>query len=340
MSKFRVGLVGAGVMGSLHAKKLYEIQQSKHFDIDFSGIFDIDNSRAKATAHENHARAFSSLEEMLSNGIDAVIIATPTRFHHETADYFLNRGVHALIEKPITDDWESAKRIYEKYNDKDVKIMVGHIERFNPAVSELKKIISKDSDKIHTLMVQRAGSFPSRIRDVGTVFDMAIHDIDVSNYLFGSYPSSVFCRSVNLGKSENYEDSAHIILSYPNNRIASITSNWSTSRKIRNLTALAENYAFKLDYSSQELEILKGISATATPTKWEDFQIGSLGIETRLKFLGEPLYIEVEHFLDCAINNKQVLVTAKEGANNLRIAQYALQSSKKHKELFIKGLIY
>jgi len=330
MDTYNVGLAGVGVMGNLHAKKLYEIEQKAKLPITFCGVFDVDDSRAKKIASNYHTRKYDTLESLVHD-VDAMIIATPTRYHEKNIEYVLSQNTHVLVEKPITHSVESAQNVCSHYNKKELVFMVGHIERFNPCVQELYSFLLKEHESVHTIMVQRVGSFPQRISDVGVVFDMAIHDIDIANYLFNAKPERVYCVAQNRGKSKKHEDYAHIILNYSDARVANIVAHWSTARKIRTLTALNDKRAFQLNYALQELEVLEGLTTTQPPTSWEDFQVASLGLETKTRFGGEPLYREVEHFLDCVVNKKQPLVSAEQATDNLKIAQACLDSAKTQK---------
>src|SRR5258705_6138935 len=168
----RVGVIGAGVMGTNHARVLGGLP-----NITMVGIVDpLPEHRAAAVEHA-HCRAFEPLDHLIAEGIDAVTIAAPTHLHHEIALACIARGIHVLVEKPIASSVQEGRDIVEAARRAGMTLMVGHVERFNPAVAAIKQAIS--GEDILSIAITRVGPFPPRMSNVGVVIDLAVHDIDL-----------------------------------------------------------------------------------------------------------------------------------------------------------------
>ena len=168
----RVGVIGAGIMGSNHARVLAGLP-----DVTLVGIVDpLPEHRTRATELVG-CRAFTSLEELLAEGVDAVTIAAPTHLHHEITLACIARNIHILVEKPIASSVEEGQEMVAAARRAGVTLMVGHVERFNPAVAAIKQAIS--GEDILSIGITRVGPFPPRMSNVGVVIDLAVHDIDL-----------------------------------------------------------------------------------------------------------------------------------------------------------------
>src|ERR1700687_969035 len=168
----RIGVIGAGVMGTNHARVLAGLP-----DIALVGSADpLPAHRARATELPG-CRPFETLDELIAEGVDAVIVAAPTHLHHEIALACISRGIHILVEKPIASSVEEGQDIVAAARRAGVTLMVGHVERFNPAVAAIKQAIS--GEDILSIAITRVGPFPPRMSNVGVVIDLAVHDIDL-----------------------------------------------------------------------------------------------------------------------------------------------------------------
>jgi len=169
MDKLKIGVIGAGHLGKFHIKNLKEIETC-----DFVGFYDVNEDTAKKIQEEFNVKAFVSLDELLEN-VDAVSIVVNTKYHYDVSKYCLNKGKHIFLEKPITETIEQAEELIQLANSKNLKIQVGHIERFNPG------LLSLNNFKLNPAYIQseRLAPFNPRGTDVSVVLDLMIHDIDL-----------------------------------------------------------------------------------------------------------------------------------------------------------------
>src|SRR5258705_10414200 len=168
----RVGVIGAGVMGTNHARVLGGLP-----NITMVGIVDpLPEHRAAAVEHA-HCRAFETLDQLIAEGIDAVTIAAPTHLHHEIALACIARGIHVLVEKPIASSVQEGRDIVEAARRAGMTLMVGHVERFNPAVAAIKQAIS--GEDILSIAITPLGTVSPPMSNVGVLIDLAVHDIDL-----------------------------------------------------------------------------------------------------------------------------------------------------------------
>lgn len=292
----RVGMVGVGEMGQNHARVYNEIE-----DVDLVGIADVNEERVKEIAEQYKTKAFTDYKDLLKEDLDAVSIAVPTILHKKVALEFCREGINCLIEKPIAINIEDAKEIIREAEKNNVKLAIGHIGRFNPAVTKLKEIIEKEVlGKMLLISTRRVGPFVPRLKDVGIIVDLAKHDIDVVRYLVGKEAVNIFAKSGGIKNKKG--DHAIVILDF-GDVSASIEVNWFTPHKVRSLVATGTEGIAYLDYLKQEVEIYN--------SDWKMIP----KIERK-----EPLKVELEHFLECLKNNKEPLVSGYEGLKVLEIA--------------------
>src|SRR4029079_2670218 len=168
----RVGVVGVGVMGSNHARVLADLPGVK-----VAGVADPDRKQREFVSGALGCAGYSELEGLLTEGVDAITIAAPTHLHRDLAIAAIERGVHVLVENPIASSVEEGNAIIAAARRAGVTLMVGHVERFNPAVETIKDAIRHED--ILSTAITRVGPFPPRMSNVGVVIDLAVHDIDL-----------------------------------------------------------------------------------------------------------------------------------------------------------------
>src|ERR1700704_5858863 len=223
----RVGVIGAGVMGSNHARVLAGLP-----DTTLVGVVDpLPAHRARANDWPA-CRSFGSLDELVAEGIDAVTIAAPTHLHHEIALACIARAIHILVEKPIASSVEEGRDIVAAARHAGVTLMVGHVERFNPAVAAIKQAIS--GEDILSIAITRVGPFPPRMSNVGVVIDLAVHDIDLIRWFTES--DIVEVQPQLSSAIAEREDIALLQFRTESGVLAHINTNWLTPFKARNVT--------------------------------------------------------------------------------------------------------
>ena len=223
----RVGVVGAGVMGSNHARVLAGLP-----DVTLVGIVDpLPEHRARAIALVG-CRAFADLEELFDEGVDAITIAAPTHLHHEISLACITRNIHILVEKPVATTVEEGQDIVNAARSAGVTLMVGHVERFNPAVAAIKQAIS--GEDILSIGITRVGPFPPRMSNVGVVIDLAVHDIDLIRWFTES--DIVEVQPQLSSAVAEREDIALLQFRTASGVLAHINTNWLTPFKARNVT--------------------------------------------------------------------------------------------------------
>ncbi len=298
----KVGVIGVGSMGQNHPRVYREL------GAELVGIADTDWEQAKKIATQYGTKAYSDYKELLDKRLDAVSIAVPTTGHKIIALAAIKKGVNLLIEKPIAESIQSAREIIAAADTHQVKLMVGHIERFNPAVKKLKQTIDDGIlGKLICISARRVGPFAPRISDVGIIVDLATHDIDIIRYFIGTECTSVFARSTGY---KNVKGDAAMMLMGFGDVSASIEVNWYTPHRIRTVTVTGTKGTAYLDYIKQEVEIYNA----------------ERKIVPKIDKV-EPLKVELEHFLDCIKSDKEPLAGGYDGMKVLEIAIKAGQVS-------------
>jgi len=304
LPSLRVAVIGCGFWGLNHARVFKEVEGA-----ELVAVSDVDEARARQAGAKYGVEWFTSNEELLKrSGADAVTICTPSSTHMEVALQAIKHGVDLLVEKPLASSASDALKIIKAAEAEGVRLMVGHIERFNPGVRRVKEIISAGKMGDVVLMSSRRVSmWPARVGDVGVVKDLAIHDIDVMRYLVEEEPFEVYAVAGSL--RHTYEDYAHMVLKFPR-EVGFIESNWLTPHKVRKLIVTCTEGIVTLDYISQQVTI-EDSSGTYTPSyRWE-----------------EPLKLELQSFVSSLLNNRGFEVDGVDGYRALCIAEAALRSA-------------
>jgi UDP-N-acetylglucosamine 3-dehydrogenase len=311
--KMRVGVIGGGAMGQHHVRIYSEMK-----GVELVGVCDTDRERAERLARMYSTVPFFDHTELLKKDLDAVSVAVPTTSHTKIALDAISSGVHVLIEKPIADTLHNADAMINAARDAKIKLMVGHIERFNPAVLKLKKIIDSGLlGKIVSISSRRVGPFNPRIRDVGIIMDLGVHDIDVISYLYGKKINEVY--TIAGSDLHTFEDHATILLRCDKNLSGMVETNWLTPHKIRNLTAIGLKGVAYLDYIKQTVEL------------HDDEWVRKAKVETR-----EPLKNELEHFISAVSNGIDPISNGETSRHALEVVMAAIESYRKGKAVAIR----
>jgi UDP-N-acetylglucosamine 3-dehydrogenase len=316
-----VGVIGVGNMGRHHVR-IYSILK----DVNLIAISDINQNIAKKVAEKFNCKYYKDYKKMLSKeNIDAVSIAVPTSLHKKVALDVIKFKKHLLIEKPIAMTSKEAEEIIKAAKKTKVKLFVGHIERFNPAVKRLKEIIRNGRlGKIISIIARRVGVFPPQIKDTNVIIDLAVHDIDIFNYLLEKQPVEVFADA-QTSLINHREDSAEILLSF-GRTTGFIQVNWITPIKIRTLSVTGSKGYAELNYITQELELYKSKYKKIVDNFGEIVKFGK-PIKKKIKVKkGEPLFYELKSFIKCIKENKKPEVTGEDGLKAVAIAEGVIKS--------------
>ncbi|OIR21176.1 MAG: hypothetical protein BD935_00125 [Marine Group III euryarchaeote CG-Epi1] len=316
MKNIRTGVIGTGSMGQNHARVYSEIS-------NLVGVADLNEGQGKKVANRFGVKWHKNFEDLLLD-VDAVSIAVPTSLHLQIAKKVLLSGVHVLVEKPLSNSIEEASEIVKLAAKTDLTLAVGHVERHNPVVNYAKKAIDGGKwGEIITLTSKRVSNFPERITDVGVLFDLCIHDIDISNYLSNSKVNSVYA----LGgkKRAPHEDHINLCLSYDSGLISICETNWLTPNKVRKLEITTSTHYIELDYQSQSIELFKSkyINVNKSNLYSSNLQLETIKVPINQE---EPLKLELADFLQSTVSNKTPLVTGEEALEVVRISAHALES--------------
>lgn len=304
MRKVGFGVIGTGFWGWNHARVLSELGSTR-----LVAVCDIDVNRAEAIGKKYDSIWCSHEEELLTmKDVEAVCICTPTTTHAEIALKAIHNGKHVLIEKPMANTVTQAKNILAQGEGKNVLIMVGFIERFNPALQRLEIIKHGELGEVVLALARRVGKWPERIGDVGVVKDSSIHDVDLMCFLFEEEPLSIYARAGSLG--HKFEDYAQIMLSFSGIKTGFVEANWLTPHKVRTLTVTGRDAIASMDFITQELIIEDIEKETKLRPEWK-----------------EPLKLELEHFAESIIKNQEPAVTGLDGLRALQIFDAALEAS-------------
>ena len=317
MEKVNISLIGIGRMGQFHLNVINQINS-----INLSGIYDSDEKHLNEISSKYNINKFGSLDEAIDK-CDAVIIASPTKFHFDIAKKSIQKGKHVLVEKPMTENFIQAEELEIMVKEKNIIFQVGHVERFNGAVQELHHIIENP----YLIEARRLAPFTPRITDVGVVFDIMIHDLDIVTSLVKK-PLMRFSASGKRIKTKN-EDIASALLEFEGNTIATINASRVTQEKIRTLAISSEEAHFILDYATQDITIHR---QAASQSKIKT----SIGINYTQESIIErvfihrdnPLKLEDEHFANCILGKDKKLVSIEDDVRTIKLTEDILNKIK------------
>lgn len=301
----RVGVIGVGFWGANHVRVLNELEEA-----ELVFVVDKNEERAKTIAKRYKVTWFCDYLEALKEGVEAVTICTPTSTHFEIARSIIKSGIHILLEKPFTGSLAHAKTLIDMARKEGVKVIPGFIERFNPAVEKLKKLIKEGRvGEIIAITAERVSRRPIRIMDVGVLKDLGIHDIDVIRFITGSEFTSVYCILGSI--SGEHEDHAMLMMKLDNGSIGLMNFNWLTPRKVRKLKVIGTEGIITIDYITQEV-IIENNDAIMRP----------------IMSYVEPLKRELKHFIRVVENSEAPIVNGIDAVRALEVIEAAHKSSK------------
>ena len=314
----RVGVIGVGSMGQNHARILADMGI-------LAGVSDISSEAAKRVADRYSVPSSTDHRELLRQDMDAVVIVTPTTTHKTVATDALNAGRHVLLEKPMTGSSADLVELVALAERKGLVLAGGFVERHNPVVAFAKNgIQSGEYGEIITAASRRVSSLPSRIKDVGVVMDLGIHDIDVVQHVVAQEARSVYALG-GRGKGIPFEDHANILIDFDGGATGFVEVNWLTPMKVRKLALTCSKNFVEVDYMEQ--------SAQVCSSSFKPFESGNLfnvPLEFDLRRIAlrkeEPLRRELSDFVAAVEKGAEPLVPGGSAVKTLRIAEAALRS--------------
>lgn len=325
----RVAVIGVGSMGRNHVRVYSEME-----NVDLIAVADVDREAADRVARRYRIRAYTDHQEMLRiEEPEAVSIVVPSRLHRDVALDCINAGCHILVEKPIASSSEEAWEIINAAERQHRTLAVGHVERFNPAVIEVKRRIDRgELGRIFQIHARRLGPFPARIRDVGVVVDLATHDIDVITYLTGSEIVRLHAETEHRIHTA-HEDLLLGLLRFRNGVVGVLDINWLTPTKIRELSITGERGMFLVNYLTQDLYFFQNDYAELNWDGLSSLAGVSEGNMIRLRVdKEEPLRSELRHFLACVRGQSTPMVSGEDGLRALAIAQQIVESGERERQ--------
>ena len=312
--KPKIGVVGAGHLGKHHIKHL-----SNHKDVDFVGVFDINEDSLKNICDEFSVKPFKSLEELISS-CEAVNIVTPTNTHFDIARKFLNQKKDVFIEKPITNTVEEALALINLAKKNECIVQVGHIERFNPTINKLKELV----DNPHYIEIERLAPFQARGTEVPVVLDLMVHDIDLILEMVNSPLESIQASGAKM--MSNSIDLAHAHIKFQNGVVANLKSSRIAQNYVRKIRTYQKNFYSITDLMIPQIELygLKHHNAFSKELKSQEVETNT-GLKTLYyeKFVPEnkdALLEEINDFIHCINTRSKPNVDGQDGANALEIA--------------------
>ncbi len=311
MNHVRVGVIGVGAMGQRHCRVYSTLRR-----VQLVGVYDSNPEVGNRVAQQYDIICFEQLGDLLEQ-VDAVSLVTPTLFHFDLAMQCIDRGVHVLIEKPITQTVEQAEQLAQAAERNDMVVQVGHLERFNPTFLELKNVL----ESVNPLAInfRRLSPFQGSNTDVDVVLDLMIHDLDLFLGLIGQNPDTI--EAFGLTVFSGAIDHAVAYLQFDHGRLVTATASRITEQKIRSIEVTARE-------AYLEADLLNKIILVHRRTFGEYLNHNRGGAKYRQESIVErihvpnvePLLLELQHFVECIIDGKNSLIPARSGLKALRLA--------------------
>ena len=310
----KVAVIGAGMMGKNHLKTYKSLP-----GVELVGVYDIFEDAAKAAAEMFGIKAFASLEEVAQN-VDAVSVVTTSVTHADVGEFFLKKGIHCLIEKPLATTEIECQRLIKAAKENNVTLLVGHIERFNPAVEQLSKILA-DTSKIRSLTAQRMSAASGRITDVDVAMDLMIHDVEVVQSLVKSKVVNVEAMSVKTKDKPEGKDYISALIQFENGVTANLTASRITQSRVRTLSVTTDENYIDMDFINQSINVCTQSRSPYMSTDLPEWmKYGLKGCEEHL-FIpsSQPLASEQTHFVNCILGKETPRITGENALEALKV---------------------
>ena len=315
MKKIGVVVIGAGNIGQHHVRVYSTLK-----NVRLLAVCDSNIDTASRIARKYHTRAYKDYKKLIEENpnIDCASIAVPTSYHQLISTYFMKRNINVLLEKPIAQTLDDAEEILRTAESNQVKLMIGHVERFNPGVLKMKQLVKQGKlGKIISIVSKRVGVFPPSVSDMNVFLDLGIHEVDIINSIMEEHPQIIQKHAVK-SHAARQEDAGEIFLLYKD-AAAFIQVNWITPVKIRSLSITGTKGYAELDYINQTLTVHKAklnkhFETYADFLRFSDSKTENISVEK-----AEPLRKEIEYFVDVVRGKKSLQMTQEEILQSLAI---------------------
>jgi len=331
----RAAVIGVGAMGRNHARVYQEIP-----DVELAAVADLDLALAQEAARLRGARPYTDYQVMLAEvRPDVVTIAVPTQFHCPVVLDTLEAGCHVLVEKPISATLEEGRRMIERAVEVGRILAVGHIERYNPAIIELKhRLDDGELGQIFQIHARRLGPFPSRVQDVGVVVDLAPHDLDIMRYLTGKEVERLYAET-DRELHTMHEDLCSGLIRFESGILGVLSINWLTPTKVREITVTGQRGMFLANLLTQDLFFYENEQAEGLD--WNHLSllrgVGE-GQMVRLRLRRrEPLRAELEAFVAASRGELATIVSGQDALTVIELAQALVRSGREHQTIVLKA---
>ena len=319
----KVAVIGVGHLGKAHARIYHELP-----DVELVAVVDTNEKIRESIAKKYKTTALENYKELIGK-VDAISVVTPTTTHYKICRDFLENGVHVLVEKPITNNLAEAEHLVELAQNNNVKLQVGHIERFNPIVMEISK------RKLNPIYIETLRLSPFRFRsgDIGVTLDLMIHDIDIIRSFVNAKVEKVDAIGVNLlGKNE---DLANARIQFKNGCVANVNVSRASFKSLRKIRMFCPDSYVSLDYQAMkgviyhkpaevdlvQLDYQQGPPKSFLGIPFEEFFFHKILKKEKISMKAhEPLLKELQSFVSCIVEDKEPAVSGEDGAEALRIA--------------------
>lgn len=311
MKHIRIGVIGLGRMGQRHCRIYSNLRR-----VELAGVHDIDPERGAATSKQYDVPFYSNLHDLLAN-VDAVSIATPTSFHYEQTITCIQSGVHALVEKPLTQTLEQARELVSLSEKIGLSVQVGHIERFNPAFLELANLL--ETMQPIAFNFQRLSPSHGSNLDVDVILDLMIHDLNLLLTLVEKPPLDI--NVMGLSVLDQLFDFATAMIRFENGPVVCLTASRVTEQKIRQIDVTCKDAYMECDLLNKSISIYRSTVHDFLPSNSKGSKYRQESIVEKISVpTFEPLFLELQHFVECILDKKAPLVTPKDGYEALEFA--------------------
>ncbi|MCX4762136.1 Gfo/Idh/MocA family oxidoreductase [Streptomyces sp. NBC_01275] len=326
----RAGLVGLGSMGRHHARVLSGLE-----GVDLVAVVDPMGDKFGAA---QGAPVLDTVEELIARGVDYAVVACPTGLHEEVGLALAEAGVCALVEKPLADTIEGARRLVEAFESRGLVAGVGHIERCNPALRSLRtRLEAGELGDVYQVVTRRQGPFPHRIADVGVVKDLATHDIDLTGWVTGRQYVSIAAHTVSKS-GRQHEDMVSAVGRLDDGTMVNHLVNWLSPLKERFTSVTGERGCFIADTLTADLTFHSNASVT---TEWEALQaFRGVSEGDMIRYAipkREPLQVEHELFRDAVLGKDADICTLRQGMRTVQVAAAVLESATENRSVSLQA---